>query len=217
MGGPPLDPVLVLMRHAATGGNEAGILMGSRDDCLSAQGRVQAEALGQWLKGRFQSPALWSSPAARARETAELLASSAELNLHPDVLPQLRERDLGEFEGLPASVMLKRRSRLGPVPADATVIWDGVQGVEQDVEVADRALVAVREGMTAAPAASAYLFVTHAGVIKSVLHQVLGVSSERAHAFRVGLGSAFVLGSTMGYWELREIWQNPYAVRRYTD
>jgi broad specificity phosphatase PhoE len=59
--------------------------------------------------------------------------------------------------------------------------------------------------------------VTHAGVIKSVLHHVLEVPSERPYAFRIGLGCAIVLQKTKGYWELCEFWPNPAATARYLD
>ena len=83
---------LVLIRHGPTDWNAEGRIQGRSDRRLSAAGRR--------IVGRWQMPASFSgyrwvtSPLARARETAALLA-------HPEAVDKaaLIEADWGEWEG----------------------------------------------------------------------------------------------------------------------
>jgi phosphohistidine phosphatase len=69
---------LILWRHAEAEDT-------SPDDRrrLTKKGRDQAERVGRWLEARLPSYRLLSSPAARARETAEGLSTACE------ILPEL--------------------------------------------------------------------------------------------------------------------------------
>lgn len=88
---------LLLIRHGESEGN--------RDRCftphpaipLTAAGRAQAQAAAQWIRGRYDPGAIVSSPFARARETAAILASA--LGLAFTIEPDLRERSYGGFAG----------------------------------------------------------------------------------------------------------------------
>jgi broad specificity phosphatase PhoE len=108
---------LLLVRHAESMGNVAReaseatdsevIAIDTRDAdvALSAIGRGQASAFGQWLAElpRAGRPTrLWSSPYLRARETAELARTEAGLNLTPRIDERLRDRELGVLDRLTA-------------------------------------------------------------------------------------------------------------------
>lgn len=93
------EPRLILIRHGETGWNRDGRFTTRSDVPLSeiglAQAKVAAEALAKTPIGR-----ILSSPAARARVTAETIAGSQASPPPVEVDPRLAEIDAGPFEGL---------------------------------------------------------------------------------------------------------------------
>ncbi|MBI3659967.1 histidine phosphatase family protein [Candidatus Acetothermia bacterium] len=69
-----IQTTVLLVRHA-----EYDTTIESSDPPLSAQGREQAQKLGQWLKANYMIDAIYSSTLARARETAEIVNESLSL------------------------------------------------------------------------------------------------------------------------------------------
>src|SRR5262249_42502779 len=88
---------LVVVRHAETEWNRARRYQGWRDTPLSDVGRAQAEAAGRLLGSR-KLAAVWSSPLARARETAAVIAAPHGLRIREDAA--FKEMGFGEWEGL---------------------------------------------------------------------------------------------------------------------
>jgi probable phosphoglycerate mutase len=94
---PGLRTVL-LARHGETDWNAAGRWQGQTDVPLNANGRGQALALAERLRGEGVA-SIASSDLLRARATAEIVARA--LGLAVDRLaPELREQGFGRFEGL---------------------------------------------------------------------------------------------------------------------
>ena len=95
----PTNPVtrLCLVRHGETEWNAARRIQGQIDIGLNATGLRQAEAAGRWLK-TAGIMALYSSDLKRARTTAEAIGQA--LGLVPVLVPEMRERRYGTFEGL---------------------------------------------------------------------------------------------------------------------
>jgi broad specificity phosphatase PhoE len=88
---------LLLVRHGETDWNRDQRWQGHADRLLNDTGREQARAIAEEL-AREQIDAIYTSDLARARETAELIAERVGV---PFVLePQLREIDVGEWQGL---------------------------------------------------------------------------------------------------------------------
>ncbi len=87
----------VLLRHGESEGNTSGIFQGRKDYPLSAKGRKQAEQAGRALAG-YPHTTILSSPLARARETAELIAREACLP-DPSISDRLIELETGMFTG----------------------------------------------------------------------------------------------------------------------
>ncbi|MCL6625730.1 histidine phosphatase family protein [Alicyclobacillus shizuokensis] len=88
---------LWLVRHGETDWNLEQRVQGWLDIPLNANGRQQAEMLSHQLQGiPFQ--ALYSSDLTRALTTARILAKNVPLPIRTS--PELRERGLGEAEGL---------------------------------------------------------------------------------------------------------------------
>ncbi|NLV16895.1 MAG: histidine phosphatase family protein [Syntrophomonadaceae bacterium] len=88
---------LFLVRHGTTGWNESGKYQGTMDVPLSDQGRREAGKVADKLR-REDIKAIYSSNLIRARETAEIIAESH--NLQVIVIPEIGEIDFGEWEGL---------------------------------------------------------------------------------------------------------------------
>ena len=83
---------LALIRHGHTEWNRAGRIQGRSDIPLDPQAREELAALA--LPAPWDGAALWSSPLARAAETAHLIAGRA-----PRRAPELTEMNWGEREG----------------------------------------------------------------------------------------------------------------------
>ncbi len=86
-----------LLRHGQTDWNRDGRLQGSSDIPLNATGRAQALRAAETLAAKPWA-AIVSSPLARARESATLIAGVLGIDLGP-AYPELVERDYGALEG----------------------------------------------------------------------------------------------------------------------
>ncbi|WP_295393129.1 histidine phosphatase family protein [uncultured Thiodictyon sp.] len=96
----PVPTRLCIIRHGETEWNAQGRIQGHTDIPLNAAGGAQAQALALKLAHqRFH--AIYSSDLARATETAQVLAHREGHAVR--LLPQLRERHFGIFQGLTAA------------------------------------------------------------------------------------------------------------------
>lgn len=148
-----------LIRHAATAGNLERRYTGVTDEPLCALGRQQAKALAGTLP---EPDALFVSPLRRAAETAALLFPARK----PVQVPELRETDFGDFEGLTGAELWERdpRYRLwvdggckGPIP-----------GGEHPREAAKRVRDAFLRSMADVPEGKSAAFVLHGGGIMAI-------------------------------------------------
>jgi broad specificity phosphatase PhoE len=88
--------VILLARHGETASNRDRRFQGQLDVPLNETGREQARALAGAARGRGLV-ALYTSPLARARETAEIVGAALGLEPRPD--PRLMEGDVGAWQG----------------------------------------------------------------------------------------------------------------------
>lgn len=79
--------------------------IGRSDEPLSAQGIAQARALAAQVRATAVR-AVWTSPLARARQTAQIVARACALPLHES--HDLREMDYGPLEGLSEEEIARR-------------------------------------------------------------------------------------------------------------
>src|SRR4051794_24771780 len=101
---------LWLMRHAPTADNAAGVVMGAADPEALPDGLAEAAEVGRTLAGLTFTRVI-SSPQLRAVATARALFPDADLAVDG----RLRERDLGDWQGLakeaiPAQALTPTRS-----------------------------------------------------------------------------------------------------------
>ena len=187
--------LITLVRHGQTDWNRARRIQGSTDIPLNETGRADARSAAGLLEG-LTHHSIYASPLVRAKETAEII--SAELGLGaPALVPDMREREFGEGEGMLVSEYIEKYGDwLSEVPGAETL--DGV---------ADRALLALdaiaRDARRrSAPVAESVIVVTHGGVIRSLINHVSGGTLPRVgevlangsvHRFEASPGSLRLL------------------------
>ena len=155
----------VFVRHGQSVANAEGWISGHTDVPLTELGRSQARALVPHL-AQLPIDQAFCSDLQRARVTAEL-ALDGRLPLR--VLPGLRERTLGPWEGRPRQELRD----LGHW--DSLLTWRGAPpGAESQARLAARVLPVLHS----LPGAECTLVVAHGGLIRVVLGLLDGVPVE---------------------------------------
>ncbi len=159
---------LYLIRHGQTAWNAARRVLGRTDIPLDEVGLVQAASLGERLGA---VDAVWSSPLARARQTAAALRGPA-----ARLLDGLTEMDQGELDGLGETELMATH---GPILLAWRTDPAGVRlpGGETMDEVQARGLEALAQ--VAAGAEGRVAVVTHQIVISATLCALSGESLSR--------------------------------------
>ncbi|MGK4580977.1 histidine phosphatase family protein [Kitasatospora sp. HPMI-4] len=161
---------VVLIRHGQTRCTVQGRFCGAHEGELTEVGREMAglAALHPALDG---IGAVVSSPSTRAVHTAEAIAAARGLPVLLD--ERLRELSFGEWEDrLPGD--LEDRQALERWESDPALFTP--PGGESGLEVAARAVAAVRDAALAAPAVAV---VTHKAPVRLVLSFFLGLPPSR--------------------------------------
>lgn len=176
----------VLLRHGETPLTPQKRFSGSggTDPSLSDTGREQAERAAALLARRGTIQAVVSSPLARTRETAGIVA--ARLGLDVGIDDGLRETDFGAWEGLTFAEVRERH----PEDLNAWLASPDAEptgGGESFAATAGR-LAATRDRLVAAYAGRTVLLVTHVTPIKTLVRLALGAPPESL--FRMELSAA---------------------------
>ncbi|MFF7838732.1 histidine phosphatase family protein [Streptomyces ossamyceticus] len=176
----------VLLRHGETPLTPQKRFSGSggSDPSLSDVGRYQAERVAAALAARGTIQEVVSSPLARCRETAQIVA--ARLGLGVTLDDGLRETDFGAWEGLTFGEVRERypddmNAWLASPDAEPT------GGGESFGAVAQR-IAATRDRLTEAHRGRTVLLVSHVTPIKTLVRLALGAPPESL--FRMELSAA---------------------------
>lgn len=167
---------VVLIRHGSVGAPSNGSLVGGHGDPeLTADGLRQAEALVPRLGGEALR-ALFVTPLSRTAATAAPLAAAA--GLTPEVVDELREVHVGEWEG-------GFQERLGSHDDTSRRIfeeerWDVIPGAERMETFAARVAAGMQTVAAAAGPDASCAVVTHGGVIAEACRQA---TASRPFAF----------------------------------
>jgi probable phosphoglycerate mutase len=165
---------LLAVRHGATEWSQARRFAGARDVPLTAQGRLQAEAVAQALAGAA-AVAIYTSPLERARTSAEVIAKPH--RLEPVIEPAFREMAFGAWEGLGRDELAARF----PIEAAAWATTphavtppegEPLPAVDARVRAALAALAERHRGQTV-------ILVSHAIVTRLIVLEALGLGPER--------------------------------------
>ena len=182
-------PRLVLVRHGETEWSATGRHTGTTDIPLNERGRAAARALPARLAG-YSFRAVWTSPLARALETAELagFAASAEVVL------ELGEWRYGEYEGRTTAEIRDERP--------GWTVWEGdCPGGETLDEVgarADRAIA--KAGQLVVPPSAAdgrsddVLVFSHGHFLRVLAARWIGLAPKAGARLELSTSAVCVLG-----------------------
>ena len=181
--------ILYLVRHGETDHNRDSLALGRADVPLNDRGISQAARLGDALATEPIS-AIYSSPLARALQTAEAVASRRGARVQ--IRPGLIEMDIGETDGLTFPEVRERFPGL----LETWITDDGprqpMPGGERLVDVQKRAWDCV-QSLATLHANDTICAVTHNFVILSVLTTALGVDLAGFRRLRHGVAAISVL------------------------
>ncbi len=128
---------IVFIRHGETDWNKNGLIQGSVDTDLNAQGLKQAARLAKAfsrLRDMFKDHALYVSPQRRARQTMKPIAAAlGREDIHVLPEPRVRELGFGIWEGKPFWEL--KASPVYPAHPDDRYYWrpEGGESYEDGV------------------------------------------------------------------------------------
>ena len=186
--GRPRPLRLVLVRHASSTWNDERRIQGQLDPPLSTKGREQAERVAARFRG-VAVEAFNSSDLRRAVETAA--AIGRELGREPELVPELREVALGDWEGLNRDEIKARYPDEWEHWRDHPS-WDIVPGSE-GTDAFEGRVGAVLDRLLARHGTGRVVVVTHGGVIQVALLRIVGRSSNGLFPFTIANTSLTVL------------------------
>ena len=159
---------IVLLRHGESEGNAKGYFQGHADFDLTETGTAQARALAErWRSEGVAFDRIFSSPLARARQTAEIIAGALGVEIAFD--PDLMEWDNGVLSGLTHEEAQERFPR-----PDFMRPYDPIGRTgESRWELYLRAGRALQTLLNEPP--GHYLIVAHGGILNMVLYAILGI------------------------------------------
>ncbi len=193
---------MLLVRHGLqVGYRPGGDSRDQGDPALAPGGQRQAQRLATRLSEAGVG-VVCTSPARRARETAEPLANL--LKLRPIVMEGLREVGLGEWEGGTVHQRVREKD-LTWARVLETERWDAIPGAETNEELHGRVARVLVEVRANFPGQLVAVF-THDGVIAAALALAARASSFAFASSDHGSISELVLGA-------RDSWR----VRSFND
>jgi broad specificity phosphatase PhoE len=162
---------LILVRHGETPWNVTLQYQGHVNVPLNERGRDQARHTAARL-ARLGADALYTSDIARAAETAEIIGAA--LGLKPAPMPDLREIDVGNWEGLTPEELYRRypahMAEFERDPARTVRL-----GGESYAQLQQRALVGLKRIYEAHKPGNVIVAVSHGGTIRALLCHVIGL------------------------------------------
>jgi alpha-ribazole phosphatase len=179
---------LLLVRHGETQLQSSLRYWGKTDVPLAKSGIHQAELLKARLANE-KIGLIYSSPLKRAEETAKIIASAHGATV--EVCAELREVDFGEIEGLNYREILERYpeiARLWTIRCEELVYPSGESLAELETRVGTFAAKLKKEN----PKGST-LIVAHAGVLRSLICQMLEMGSKHRWNIRLDLASLSII------------------------
>jgi len=171
---------ILLLRHAETEWNRERRFQGWRDVPLSATGREQAESAARLLAAT-RIDAVWSSPLARARDTAAIVAAPHRLAVQES--EAFREMGFGDWEGLTRDEVRERfpdaHRAWAETPHEAA--WPGAETL---AAVRARALAGL-EALRAAHSGQTICLVSHGITGRILILEALGLGPDRLWSFHL--------------------------------
>ena len=231
--GPGFLGTLYLVRHGETVGSEKKCYKGSIDVPLSTRGIEQIKATSDFLAGLLRRSAgarylsclkdihgirrekpggdertlatVYCSGLSRAVKSAEIIA--APYGLTPVVIPDLRERGFGIWEGMTFTEIMEKYPVEFEAWAGDPLRYSPIDG-ESTVEVRDRVLGALEkileESQNSPSTTKNIAVVAHGGVNRIILCHLMGIP----------LGNIFRIEQDLGAVNIIEFWERYPVVKR---
>ncbi|NJN18195.1 MAG: histidine phosphatase family protein [Oscillochloris sp.] len=162
---------LILVRHGETPWNVTLQYQGQANIPLNERGIAQARHAADRLRSR-QASALYASDLARARQTAEIIGEA--LHLTPHSASELREIDVGQWEGLTPEELYRRfpdhMAEYERDPARTVRL-----GGESYAQLQARALIWLQRIQETHKPGETIIGVSHGGTIRALLCHVIGL------------------------------------------
>jgi len=162
---------LYLVRHGETEWNRSLRYQGHRDIPLSSEGRAQARKIAVRLSSE-KFAAAYASDLSRAMETAAIISDYHNLNV--TTVPELRETNFGDWEGLTYREIDSRFHEImkgwRANPRDTKI-----PGGESLGEVADRCRSGLEKVLRENREGNV-LVVAHGGIIRIIVASILGMN-----------------------------------------
>ncbi|MBB5055434.1 putative phosphoglycerate mutase [Granulicella aggregans] len=175
---------LWLIRHGETEWSLSGAHTSRTDISLTDHGRVRAEELKAYLKGKTFA-AVFTSPMQRARETCKI-AGYGDVAV---VDEGLREWDYGIFEGKTTKEI---RAESGN---PAWSVWiDPITDGETAEHVGERADGVIARSLAAAGDGGTVALFAHAHILRILAARWIGLPATGGSLLALGTGSLSVLG-----------------------
>ena len=184
---------LVLIRHAHSEANAAGILSGRLPNVhLSEKGNVQAENLAVRL-GNFPVSNLRISPLERCFETISPWINSVVLannpKFEPIIDPELTEVDYGTWSGKKLIALSKNKLWKTVQESPSRMYFPHGEGIAQ---MQARAMTSVHQAVSAKGKGTAVI-VSHGDVIKSIVASALGMHLDEFQRIIIDPASISIL------------------------
>ncbi|NJM08968.1 histidine phosphatase family protein [Candidatus Gracilibacteria bacterium] len=162
---------LILIRHGETEWNVTLQYQGHAEIPLNDRGLHQARLTAERLRRR-EATTLYASDLRRAWQTSEQIGEA--LALKPIAMPELREIDVGQWEGLTPEQLYRRfpdhMKEFERDPARTVRL-----GGESYAQLQERALVALNRIQEAHRPEETVLAVSHGGTIRALLCHIIGL------------------------------------------
>ena len=162
---------IYVVRHGETTWNKEEVFRGRKDIPLNDTGLWQAERTGAFFADKGIS-AIWSSPLARARQTASKISEASRVPVKVD--DAFIDMEFGPWEGLSLAAVQRRF----PQQLDTWRKYPHrfrIQGAETLAQVRKRARKGLQEAMADGPVV---VIVTHRVICKLLALHFLGVSNR---------------------------------------
>ena len=197
--------IIHLIRHGQTNWNKNALYQGTKDIPMNHKGIEESRILADRLK-HFRIDTLYSSPLKRAVDTAQSINAHHKLDIV--VRDNLREIELGEWEGLNREqVKAAYPKALGTFTKDT--VDTRPPGGESFKDLSLRVQETLRDIVLSHGEDDEIVIVTHGGVIKNIIADILRMSLPDRRLLMIDNASL----STLIYNHEADA----YFLRRYND
>ncbi len=178
---------IYLIRHGETVPSFPRRFIGQTEIALTQQGRNQCEDLGKYLQAHSIAHML-CSPLSRCLESAAIIAPYCHCD--PKIIPELAEINLGDWEGLTVSEVKQRYPGSYEARGQDFANFRPPQG-ESFYDLRDRVWPAFTT--IAASHVGNLVLLCHAGVIRVLLCQILGIPLDNLFTLEIDHSSYTLL------------------------